>query len=55
MSGTSAPGGNGGAVGRIRINTRAGATTLGANAIMSPAFTDVGTTATQGTANTGSP
>jgi len=55
-AGTSAPGGGGGAVGRIRINTRAGAnTTLGASAVMSPAFTDTGTTATQGVANTGAP
>jgi hypothetical protein len=39
-------GGGGGAVGRIRINSRSGTATV--SGVMSPAFSDLATTATQG-------
>ena len=42
------PGGGGGAIGRIRINTRNGTATI--DGVMSPAFDDPDSTATQGTA-----
>lgn len=44
-------GGGGGAVGRIRVNTRTGSATTEAGFVMSPAFTDLLSTASQGVAN----
>ena len=43
-------GGGGGAIGRIRINTRSGTATIESTAVISPALTDNPTTATQGAA-----
>jgi hypothetical protein len=44
--------GGGGGIGRIRINTAAGSTTLDTGAVLSPDFNDPSTTCTQGTAAT---
>lgn len=48
--GATRAGGGGGAIGRIRINTRSGTATIDGTAVMSPALTDIPTTATQGAA-----
>jgi len=48
--GGATAGGGGGAVGRIRINTRGGSATI--DGVMSPAFGDPSSTATQGSATT---